>query len=285
MSETLADRTWLAIAAALYLGGFLFGTLLLARRRRHSRLAMYAIMSAGFIVQTLGLYVRGLAIGGCPLGNTFEILQFTTWSATALYLLVGATFRVSLLGYFTAALAAGISLVSLAIPAWDGVYMRGGPGGGAWIEFHAALSLFSYGVFALLALTSAMYLLQWRSLKQQQLGGLFSLLPSIRDLDHINLRLLAIGTALLGASLIVGSVYWLKTPGALVNAPKLFLSALWLLYAIALACRLANLLPARRLAWACLALFIVALLTIGSVSSRTAHQPRAGNPAANARQP
>jgi len=42
----------------------------------------------------------------------------------------------------------------------------------------------SYGVFALLALTSLMFLLRHFSLKVEHLGGLFSFLPSILDLDH-----------------------------------------------------------------------------------------------------
>ena len=45
-----------------------------------------------------------------------------------------------------------VSLISLAFPAWDGTRSNNLFGGNPWIEFHAALALFSYGVFALLAL-------------------------------------------------------------------------------------------------------------------------------------
>ena len=50
-------------------------------------------MVAGYILQTTGLYLRGLEVKGCPIGNQFEIFQFTGWSATTLYLVIGATFR------------------------------------------------------------------------------------------------------------------------------------------------------------------------------------------------
>ena len=184
----LGDRTWLWLASACYLIGFILGTAALLRDRRQSRLAIYAIVGAGFILQTFGLYVRGQAVKGCPIGNTFEIFQFTAWSAMSLYLVVGATFRLSLLGYFTSCLSAVLTLVSLANPVWDATRHIAAFGGNAWVEFHAALALFSYGVFALLALTSGMYLLQTYSLKQKHLHGLFSFLPSIIELDHISLR-------------------------------------------------------------------------------------------------
>ena len=150
----------------------------------------YAAVVAGYLLQLVGLGLRGRAVGGCPLGNTFEIFQFTAWSAITLYLVVGVTFRKSLLGYFTSCLAAALTLVSLAIPAWDATRRTHIFGGNPWIELHAALALFSYGVFALLALTSLMFLLRNYSLKTKHLGGWFSFLPSILDLDHIGVRLL-----------------------------------------------------------------------------------------------
>ena len=286
MTETLlSDRAWLWIAAALYSGGFVFGTISLARNQRHPRGLMFFIIISGFVVQTFGLYLRGKAVGGCPIGNTFEILQFTTWSATALYLAVGAAFRLSLLGYFTTVLAATLSVVSLAISPWDSMRRVGIFGGNPWIEFHAALALFSYGVFGLLALTSIMYLLQWFSLKRQRMNGIYSFLPPIRDLDHINVRLLSVGTALLAASLVVGSIHWFKNTGAAVNTAMLILGALWLAYAIALALRLTNIFPTRRLAWTCIALFAAAIVTLGFINAHRMPPPSLPSHAASMTMP
>ncbi|MDR1011522.1 MAG: cytochrome c biogenesis protein CcsA [Opitutaceae bacterium] len=282
MTETLTDRLWLWIAAALYLGGFLFGTASLIRNKRHSNSLTFFIMAAGFVVQTSGLYIRGHAVGGCPIGNTFEILQFTTWSATALYFIIGLVFRLSLLGYFTAAFAAIISIASLSVPAWDAARRASQSGGSAWIEFHAALALFSYGVFGLLALTSAMYLLQWFSIKRRQMDGIFSFLPPMRALDQINNRLLATGAALLGASLLVAFIHfhWLRGAGYNVSAAMLLLGAIWLVYAALLTLRLANILPARRLAWACIALFAVAIFPLGAVGNHPASVAASATPIA-----
>lgn len=266
MSLALTDRQWLWAAALLYLVVFVVGTIALLRGRQHSTGFNYLLMAIGYVCQLAGLYVRGMAVGGCPLGNTFELFQFTAWSATTLYLLVGVTFRSSLLGYFTACLTAVLSITSLAIPAWDATRRLNVFGGNAWIEFHAALALFSYGVFALLALTSLMFLLRNYSLKSKHVGGLFSFLPSIIDLDHIGVRLLTAGVALLSLSLAIGASWWLRD-FATVDVLKIIVTvAVWLAYGITLTLRLSGRLLSKRFAWSCVALFAAALLSLGVVT-------------------
>lgn len=270
--SSLNDRTWLWFAAACYLTGAALGTLSLIRERKHSRAAMYLILAGGYAFQTFGLYLRGRAVHGCPLGNTFELLQFTAWSAATLYLAIGPAFRLSLLGFCTALLSAALSLAALLVPTWDGALRTHVFGGNAWIEFHAALALFSYGVFGLLALVSAMYLIRNYGLKNKRVGGAFALLPSIRDLDHIGLRLLGAGVALLALSLAVGSVWWLRDPAS-VDVFKLVATlAVFLAYALALALRLSDRLVGRRWALACAGLFVAALLSIAPVSA-SRHAP------------
>jgi len=261
------DRAWMWLAAICYVTGFGLGTAALLRDRRQSRLGMYAIVALGFVFQTLGLYLRGRASHSCPIGNTFEIFQFTAWSAISLYLVVGATFRLSLLGYFTSCLSAVLTLVSLGTSAWDAPHRAGLFGGNAWIEFHAALALFSYGVFALLALTSSMYLLQTYSLRSKHLRGLFSFLPSIMELDLISVRLLVVGVVLMTWSLGVGSVHWLEDLASVDLAKLLITSAVWLAYVVVLFLRLRSRLVSQRLAWTCLVLFAAALLSLGPINA------------------
>ncbi len=267
MFAHFTDRSWMWLAAGFYLAGFALGTLSLLRGGRPSGAVNYAAIVAGYLLQNVGLYLRGRAVGGCPLGNNFEIYQFTAWSAITLYLGVGVTFRSSLLGYFTSCLAAALTVVSLSIPAWDATRRSGIFGGNPWIEFHAALALFSYGVFALLALTSLMFLLRNYSLKTKHLGGWFSFLPSILDLDHISLRLLGVGVALLAASLAVGAAYWLRDLSSVDTAKILITVSVWAAYLFALGLRLKGRLLAQRFAWTCLALFPVALLSLAAVDA------------------
>lgn len=267
MFAGLTDRSWLWIAAGFYLAGLVLGTLSLLRGNRQSNTRINTVIALGYAAQLVGLWLRGKAAGGCPLGNSFEIFQFTAWSAITLYLIVGVTFRLSLLGYFTSCLAAALTLVSLAIPAWDATRRAHIFGDNPWIELHASLALFSYGVFGLLALTALMLILRHYSLKAKNLGGWFSFLPSILELDHISLRLLGTGVAFMTASLLGGAVYWLRDTAS-VNSFKILVTvAVWFAYALTLGLRLRGTLLAKRFAWTCLLLFAAALLSLGPVDA------------------
>ncbi len=280
MFASLTDRSWLWLAAECYLAGLLLGTYFVVRGGRRSAGWINTIIAAGYLFQLVGLSLRGRAVGGCPLGNTFEIFQFTAWSAITLYFFVGVTFRLSLLGYFTSSLAAAVTLLSLSIPAWDATRRAHIFGGNAWIELHAALALFSYGVFALLALTSGMFLLRHFSLKSKHPGGPFSFLPSILDLDHISVRLLVAGVTLMTTSLAVGAVYWLREPER-VNLTKLLVTvAIWAAYTAALGLRLRGRLLSKRFAWVGVGLFAAALLSLWPIDA--SRYPREGNPPAPA---
>lgn len=275
MLDHFTDRTWLWIAAGCYLAGFVQGTFALLRSGRPAGVPTYVLIAAGYVLQLVGLGIRGRAVGGCPLGNIFEVFQFTAWSTVTLYLVVGVAYRNSLLGYFSSGLATALTLVSLAIPAWDETLRRHIFGDNPWIELHAALAVFSYGIFALLALTSLLFLLRNHSLKIKSVGGWHSFLPSILDLDHIGVRLLAAGVTVLAVSLAMGSVYWVRDM-ATVNLTKLLVTlAVWITYTVALGLRLQGRLLAKRFAWACVVLFCAALLSIGPVD-RSRHEVTSG---------
>jgi ABC-type uncharacterized transport system permease subunit len=267
MLDAFTDRTWLWAAAGLYASGFLLGTAKLLRQGGPAGIATYTLIALGYAVQLIGLGLRGKAVGGCPLGNQFEIFQFTAWSAITLYLAIGVTFRHSMLGYFTACLAAALTLLSLAIPSWDATQRVHIFGHNPWIELHAALAVFSYGVFGLLALTSVMYLFRNYSLKRKHPGGWFSFLPSILDLDHIGVRLLGAGVAILAVSLAVGSAYWLRDFESVDVAKLVVTFAVLAAYGLTLALRLSGRLLAKRFAWTCLVLFAAALLSLGPVDA------------------
>lgn len=269
----LTDRTWLWAAAAFYCAGFAQGTVSLLRSGRPAGVATYALIAIGYALQIIGLGARGRAVGGCPLGNIFEVFQFTAWSAVTLYLVVGVAFRNSLLGYFSSCLATALTLVSLSIPRWDATLRTHIFGANPWLELHAALAVFSYGIFALLALVSLLFLLRNRSLKQKNVGGWHSFLPSILDLDHMGVRLLGAGAAILTLSLGVGSVYWLRDTSS-VNASKILLTvAVWFTYLAALGLRLRGWLVTKRFAWACMGLFAGALISLWAVDRSRHSQP------------
>ncbi|MEM9158685.1 MAG: cytochrome c biogenesis protein CcsA [Verrucomicrobiota bacterium] len=266
----LEDRQWIFIATVVFAITFILGTYsVLKLQRKTASVYTLGLVTFGWVLQTIGLYARGLEYGGCPLANNFELVQFTVWSAIVLYIFVGPAFRVSLLGVLTSGFAAALSILSLTFPGWDSGSREAIFGDNPWIETHAALALFSYGVFGIQALISGMYLSQSRSLKTKELGGLFRFMPSIVELLRINQRLLLIGLVILTVSLGIGRVHW-ADENTTVDALKLTATiAVWVAYGIIYFLRVRKVLSSKRFAWTSIAVFAIALLSLEAVSSDT----------------
>ncbi|MDQ8179418.1 cytochrome c biogenesis protein CcsA [Pelagicoccus sp. SDUM812005] len=267
----LADKQWIWVATVVFASTFVLGSYsALKLRRKTGRPYILGLVTFGWILQTIGLYARGLQYGGCPLSNQFELVQFMVWSAIAIYIFVGPAFRVSLLGVFTSGFACVFSILSLVFSHWDNPSREPIFGDSPWIETHAALALFSYGVFGVLTLTSAMYLLQSRSLKTKKVvGGLFPFLPSIVELVHINRRLLIMGFAILTVSLAIGYKYFIEDLDSVLAVKLAATIAVWIAYAVTLTLRQKFALSSKKFAWACIGIFLAALLSLAAVNRST----------------
>ena len=124
-----------------------------------------------------------------------------------------------------------------------------------------------------------MFLLQTFSLKRKHLRGVFNFLPSIVALETINFRLLLTGISVLSVSIILGAVYFAKEPGSIAATKLLVALAVWCAYAAVFFLRTRRLLVSEGLAWSCLALFGVALYSIGVINAGMARHamPKPGS--------
>ena len=108
--------------------------------------------------------MRGQLVKGCPLGNGMERIQFILWSLVVGYLIIRVLFRLNLLGSFAAGVACLGGALSLLFPTLDSPYWEkegyDGLFSNHWVELHASVAIFSYGIFGLLATVSVMYLIQ-----------------------------------------------------------------------------------------------------------------------------
>lgn len=262
------DRNPMLIGTLLYACAALYALTALLRSRRYSRGVMLAIIAFGFAWQSLGLIERGYYVGRCPLSNAFEILQFITWAAVLIYLVVGPAYRMSLLGLFTSLLAALLGSLSFIIPGIDRATAAPLFGGNPWVEGHAALAIFSYGVFGMLAATSVMYLLQNYALRAKNDATVFRVLPSVLQLDEMNRRLLRLGVGVLTVSILVGLVFWLSHGVNGVATIKFVATVtLWGLYLLVILLHSRGRLVANRFAWVCVGLFAVSLLTLWPIEA------------------
>lgn len=255
------DRILLIASTFCFLFGFAYTMHALgARVYRPSRANFFAILT-GFLLQTAFLYLRGEEVGRCPLTSRFEVLIFLSWSMVLFYLLIGQTYRLSLLGAFTSPLVFVFQLIALLAMPDAPARVKVPPN--AWMELHAAISIVAYGAFALACVAGVMYLAQERQLKTHHIHSIFYHLPPIRDLAVANGRLILTGFALLtvgiGAGFMVGNLQ--------SHAVKIAWSVgVWLLYGGIFALSKGHRLSPRRVAWLSVAAFSAALVTLSGIS-------------------
>lgn len=254
-------RTLLILATLAYLGGLFHAVMALTKRTWHDSRWHVFPMVIGLALSTTFLYLRGQAVGQCPMKSLSDILVFISWSIVLLYFLVGGANRVSLLGLFTAPLVAALQILALALPNAFPDY----PAKGKIIplvELHVAVALIAYAAFAMACITGVMYLLQERLLKRHRIGGLFYQLPPIQDLAKSIKRLLLLGLILLSAALAMS--FALKQP---VSSPKIIVAwAVWLLYAIISFVMWRHVLSPRQTAWMAVVGFVVPFVSLWLVT-------------------
>lgn len=227
----------------------------------------------GFIFHTRALYLRGLDVHGCPLGNTLERVQFILWSLIITYLILRILWRLNLLGTFCAGISMCAGWLTLSIASADNHYwlednysrLFSDP----WIELHASIAIFSYGIFSLLAVVCFMYIIQRQTLLSRKSNQLGSFLPPINDLEHASYRLLSVGVFFLTLSMIVGGMHWAKQPEFVTSSKLVITIALWLGYILLFLLRMGNKLFGSRFAKSCIALFFIAILSLSVVNSKT----------------
>ncbi len=258
-------RIFLGLALATFAASGIYSLYLLCPRSSSSsspaRVNFFLVLT-GCTLQTIALYLRGTAIGHCPLTNWFEVLMFIGWAIALAYLAGGVVLRESVLGLFISPLVTLLDVVALVLPT-DAVAPRAPIN--PWLELHIPLTILSYGAFALAFATGAMYLIQERELKTHHLGAFFHRLPSIEQLDQINFRFLAIGLTLLTFGIAFGfGAGWDVSQN---DWPKMIWSlVVWLLYAGLFLGHVTERLPARKVALASITSFVFVLLTFWGIS-------------------
>jgi ABC-type uncharacterized transport system permease subunit len=255
------DRQLLLLATAAFLAAVVPAVrALVSSHRRPDR--QWIAMLIGFALQTGAVYLRGEAVGQCPMKSLSDVLVFISWSVVLLYFLVGPAYRVSLLGVFTAPVVTAMHVLAFVLPNAFPDYAQKAKID-PYVELHAALALIAYAAFALGCITGVMYLLQERLLKQHRISGLFYQLPPIQDLAKAIQRLILLGLILLSFSLAIS--FKLTTP---ISNPKLiFAWVVWGLYAVIGFVMWRHVLSPRQTAWLAAVVFVIPFISLWLVTT------------------
>ncbi|MEO6788104.1 MAG: cytochrome c biogenesis protein CcsA [Chthoniobacteraceae bacterium] len=254
------ERAFLVSSTLCFLACFAYSMYALGAKVQHRSRWNFMVMLAGFLLQSGFLQVRSSVVGRCPLTNLFEVLVFLAWSVMLLYFVVGSTYRLSLLGMFTAPLVFLIQVVAQLLPAATQPALRK-PSSGFWPEMHAAISLVAYGAFAMACVAGVMFLVQERHLKRHNLNSFFHNLPPIANLSVAMQRLMLAGFVMLTIGIIAGFFAGHAAATIIILAV-----CVWLPYGALLVMRRTHRLSSRRIAWLAVAAFTLALTTLGALS-------------------
>ena len=279
MSLFALSEKFLFLAAALLFGiGFLYNYLQLKSKDSYSHTLTYLFLLFGFVLQSIALYMRALVIHACPLGNTFEILQFIIWSLILLFLLIRPVIKIKALGLFIILIAALGSTISLSIPSLDSSYPNSLEASDPFIELHASLAIFSYAIYMLLAIVSSMLLIQQWGLKKQRFQGLFRHLPAVQKLDSIADVLIWIASLTLFVGILFGSFYWNENPETVPLFKLLLTTFILTLYCVVGVLKYLNKISPQKKAIAYIVLFALAILSLGAVQT---NKPKIPSPSIN----
>jgi cytochrome c-type biogenesis protein CcsB len=215
--------------------------------------------ATGFASHTIALGAG--MIGGTDLSQPgfHEALSFFSWVLILVFLAVEIRHRLHVLGSFIVPLAL-VSLVSAAAlpetaPTLTPVFRT------LWV--HVTLSMLGTVGFAIAFVAGLMYLIQDGLLKSKRFNVLYSKLPALDFLDHLNQQSIVTGFPLLTLGIITGAFYAEFSHGSYLNwnPEQTWALVTWVFYFVVLMGRLTVGWRAKRAAYLTIIGFAGVILT------------------------
>ena len=215
--------------------------------------------ATGFASHTIALGAG--MIGGAEISTPgfYEALSFFSWVLILVFLAVEFRHHLHVLGSFIVPLAL-VSLVSAAAlpetaPTLTPVFRT------LWV--HVTLSMLGTVGFAVAFVAGVMYLIQDGLLKSKRFNVLYSKLPALDFLDHLNQQSIVTGFPLLTLGIITGALYAELSLGSYLswNPEQIWALVTWIFYFVVLTGRLTVGWRAKRAAYLTIIGFVGVILT------------------------
>ncbi len=219
--------------------------------------------AAGFASHTVALAARMAGASSSAPPSFSDALSFFSWMIILVFLVVEFRHRIHVLGSFMVPLAL-VSLISAAalpetVPTLQPVFKT--------LWFHVTLSMLGAVGFTVAFVAGVMYLIQERLLKSKQFNVLYSKLPALDFLDHLNQQSIVLGFPLLTLGIVTGAISAQFARGSYVswNPEQTWALVTWLFYFIVLLGRLTIGWRAKRAAYLTVIGFACVILTLVGV--------------------
>ena len=208
----MLSSTFLGITTFIYmLCMALYFSYLFFRNDKYSKV-ITAVAILGFLFNTAGLGLRWyesykIGYGHIPLSNMYESMVSLSWTTVLLYLILEFRYKVKSLGalifpivsiamayaYFSDKVGSEISPL---VPALQS----------NWLTYHVMTCFIAYSAFAVSFGSSIVYLIK-SGKPDNSKNPKEEILPSLKILDDIIYKTIAIGFLLLGVGIITGAVW------------------------------------------------------------------------------
>jgi len=225
--------------------------------------ASLGITATGFASHTIALGARMSGATDVSLPGFQEALSFFSWMLILVFLVVEFRHHLHVLGSFIVPLAL-LSLVSAAAlpetaPALTPVFRT------LWV--HVTLSMLGTVGFAIAFVAGLMYLIQDGLLKSKRFNVLYSKLPALDFLDHLNQQSIVTGFPLLTLGIITGALSAEFSRGSYLswNPEQTGALVTWVFYFVVLTGRLTVGWRAKRAAYLTIIGFAGVILTLVGV--------------------
>jgi len=190
-------------------------------------------------IDHLGYLVNlGVRTGHFPVTGAIEAYVFLSTAVVVIALLLDWMKKWTSLVVATLPLAVVTTLLALALTLVPEASAQSTPAAGSiWTSLHVTTALGSYGAFAIAFVSSILYLIAQRQLKDHTAAAMLGLTPSLETVARVNRRAIAAGVALLAGGLIVGYLqarHVLGRVGWWRSDPKIYLTTLTLAAYIAI---------------------------------------------------
>jgi len=253
------------IAAVLYIIVFFSYIFYLVMKQMWIERAASGLLLCSFLVQTVGLVVRGVFVGTLPVTNMYESLVFYGWAFALGYIVLIMITRVpervrSMIGAAVSLLiVAFMALASSPLQSPDVVPLVPALRS-HWLALHVSFVFIGEGFFTVAFVSSIMYMFVSRRPGHSEV---------LDRLDRLAYRAIAVGFPFFTLGGLFFGTIWAKHAWGRYwgwDPKETFMLVTWLVYVLYLHVRIQRNWRGRRTAWIAVAGFLLALFTFAGVN-------------------
>ncbi len=207
----MLSSTLLGITTFIYLLCMaLYFSYLFFKNEKFSKIITAAVI-IGFLFNTAGLGLRWyesykIGFGHIPLSNMYESLVSLSWTTVLVYFIIEYRYKVKALGALVFPIVSiSIAYASLSADIQNEIQPLVPALQSNWLTYHVMTCFIAYSAFAVSFGSSIVYLV--KAGKPAVKDGEEEILPSLKVLDDIIYKTIAIGFLLLGIGIITGAVW------------------------------------------------------------------------------